>query len=145
MTTGSRAERELLNTLEDDHGFAALRAPSSGGGTDRERPDILAGKRPDQGVPGASRPRVLVIEVKKRTGDWPANVYLDRAEVDALQSFASRFGGSPYVAVRPNRTHSDQDWHVFGAYDIGTTPEGNRAIRTDDLPGATLSEVVGDV
>jgi len=39
---GDRRERELVNRL-DDAGFAVMRAPASGGATQRELPDVLAG------------------------------------------------------------------------------------------------------
>ena len=144
MTSGSRAERELLNTLEDDHGFAAMPAGSSGSGTDRARPDVIAGHRASAGVPGTGGPTVVAIEVKKRTSDWPTNVQLDRGEVEALQSFATRFGARPWLVVRPHRGRSEQDWHCWPVAALGRTDAGNRAIRQADLPGATLAEVVGD-
>ena len=40
--TGSKEERDLVNMLWDV-GFAAMRAPASGGATKRPLPDVLAG------------------------------------------------------------------------------------------------------
>jgi len=141
MTNGFAAERELSNTLEDEHGFAAMPAGGSGSGTDRARPDVLAARRPQAGVPGSSG-TVLCIEVKRRTADWPESVHLDGAEVQALQSFASRAGGHALVAARPHRRRSAQDWHCWPAHALHETDAGNRSIRQADLPGATLAEVV---
>lgn len=144
MSSGYAAERELSNTLEDNHGFAAMPAGGSGSGTDRPRPDVIAGHRAAAGVPGTGGPTVVAIEVKKRTSGWPTNIQLERAEVEGLQSFATRFGARPWVVVRPHRGRSDQDWHCYPVSRLGRTDAGNYAIRQADLPGATLSEVVAD-
>jgi Holliday junction resolvase len=144
MTAGANAERELSNTLEDEFGFRAMPAGGSGSGTDRARPDVIAGRRSETGVPGATSPTLVAIEVKKRTSDWPQAVHLDGAEIRNLWDFASGFGATPWVVIRPHRGRSDQDWHCYPAADLGTTDAGNRAIRQADLPGATLAEVVGD-
>lgn len=142
--SGVNAERELSNVLEDECGFAAMRAPASGSATERARPDVVAGKQLDHGVPGATPARYLVFEVKQRCADWPQNVYLDAEEVRQLQDYAERFGGTPYVAIRPHRSYSQQDWHFVRAYDrrLGRTDGGNWAIRREDLPGLSLTEVV---
>jgi len=142
--SGTSAERELSNILEDDCGFAAMRAPASGGRTARARPDVVAGKRLNTGVPGAKPTRHLVFEVKKRTSDWPQNVYIDGDELRELQDYAQRFGGTPYLAVRPNRRRSEQDWHFVPAADhrLGRTDGGTWVIRREDLPALSLAEVI---
>lgn len=137
------AERELSNILEDEYGFAAMRAPASGARTERARPDVIAGKRLNTGVPGANPTRHLVFELKKRTTDWPQNVYITDDELRQLQEYAQRFGGTPYLAIRPNRRRSEQDWHFFPAanHRLSRTDGGNWALRRHDLPGLSLAEV----
>jgi Holliday junction resolvase len=142
--SGTSAERELSNILEDDCGFAAMRAPAWGGRPPRARPDVVAGKRIESGAPGAAPTRHLVFEVKKRTSDWPQNVYIDGDELRELQDYAERFGGTPYLAVRPNRRRSKQDWHFVPATDrrLGRTDSGTWVIRREDLPALSLAEVI---
>lgn len=142
MTRGHDAERELSNHLEDEHGFAAMPAGGSGSGTDRARPDVIAGHRPTAGVVGQASPTLLAIEVKKRTSDWPCGVHLDGDEATELLDFAARFGATAWLVVRPHRSRSAQDWHCWPITDLGRTNSGNPAIRQTDLPGETLAEVV---
>ncbi|AGM11231.1 Holliday junction resolvase [Haloarcula hispanica tailed virus 2] len=87
MGKGSGGERETVNRLEDEMGWRALRAPGSGSGTDRDRPDVLAGRDG----------RVVMFEVKTSSGK---PVYVGREEVEALQRYAEDFGAEAYIAVR---------------------------------------------
>jgi len=135
MGSGAAAERELSNRLEDDHGWAAMPAGGSGSGTERPRPDVWAAHADHADV---------VVEVKRRTTDWPTNVYFDQAEIDALESFASRAGARPWVAIRPHRGRSDQDWHCLPTAALGQTDGGRFVVRRERLPALGLSEVVGD-
>ncbi len=138
---GSHAERELSNTLEDEYRWAAMPAGSSGSGTKRARPDVLATRRAS--VLGDSGPHGLAIELKRRTQDWPCSVYLDAEEVDALQAFASRGGLRAFVVVRPHRSRSAQDWHCFVTSDLRQTDSGY-SIHQRDLPGMPLERVASD-
>ena len=63
---GARRERELLSNL-NERGYVGLRAPSSGSTTQRELPDIIAGKN------GFS----LAIEVKDSSKD---KIYVDKTK-----------------------------------------------------------------
>ena len=83
---GDRVERSLVKWLYR-HGWAVIRAPASGGATQRELPDVLAG----------NGERVLAVEVKSSRSDA---VYLSSDEVEALERFALSFGALPVVAVR---------------------------------------------
>jgi len=84
---GSRRERELATRL-DEAGFAVLRAPASGSATERELPDVLAG----------DGTHTYAIEAKASGGD---PIYLDEAEVEALQHFADAFGAKPGRVTHP--------------------------------------------
>ena len=112
---GDAAERELLNGLADC-GWTAMRAPASGSATDRDLPDVLAGRDG----------RFLAIEVKASSSD---TVYVDEAEVEALRRFAEDFGADARLAFRFNEKHGDPTYGTdrFGTYLF--PPE--RCYRTD--------------
>lgn len=145
MPDGSATERELVRLLEDDHGWAALRAGASGAATDRNRPDVLALRRRPSPAPLAkhatSDTEAAAIEVKKAPLGTP---HLDGAEVAALREFARRAGATAYVVVRPDLRRHDQ-WHVFETAALHRTDGGNYSVRQADLPGDSLAEVFGDV
>ena len=94
---GDRRERELVNEL-DEAGFAVMRAPASGSATDRELPDVLAGRTDrcssrsnEQGAESDtdSEPLFYAIEAKSSSGN---PIYLTGEEVEALVYFARNFG-----------------------------------------------------
>lgn len=99
--SGSRYERELVNRLDTD-GWAAMRCPTSGAGTDRDLPDVLAG-RPAAEVPTDTGRKwrcvseTLAIELKQRS---EKRVYVDAAEVAALERFADAFGATAMIGAR---------------------------------------------
>ena len=74
---GSAEERDLVHKLWD-RGFAAMRAPASGGATKRPLPDVLAG----------NGKLYLAIEVKTTTKD---KVYIDEPQITALCEFSKIF------------------------------------------------------
>jgi len=82
MGNGDAAEREVVNRLEDEMDWRALRAPSSGSATERERPDVLAGRDG----------RTVVFEVKKSSGD---PIYVTHEEIQALREYGEDFGADP--------------------------------------------------
>lgn len=82
MGNGDASEREVVNRLEDEMDWRALRAPSSGSATERERPDVLAGRNG----------RTVVFEVKKSSGD---PIYIGHEEVEALREYGEDFGCDP--------------------------------------------------
>ena len=99
---GDRRERELVNRL-DDTGFAVMRAPASGGATQRELPDVLAG----------NGNVFYAIEAKSSAGD---PIYLTGEEVEALVYFSQNFGAKPKIGVRFDR----EDWYFFHPADVPT-------------------------
>jgi Holliday junction resolvase len=124
---GDRRERELVNLL-DEHGFAVMRAPSSGSATERDLPDVLAG---DGGT-------FYAIEAKSSSG---RPVYLDGEEVEALVYFARNFGAKPRVGVRFDR----EDWYFFHPGDLHVTDGGNYRVKKETAlaEGTDLAELVG--
>ena len=121
---GSRRERELTNLL-DERQWAVMRAPSSGAGTQRELPDVLAG----------NGTRFVAIEAKASSGD---PIYVDGEEVDALRFFAENFGADPLLGVRFDYC----DWAFFAPDDVYQTDGGNYRIKKDVLDdGLTLPEL----
>jgi len=125
---GDRRERELVNRL-DDAGFAVMRAPASGGATQRELPDVLAG----------NGDAFYAIEAKSSAGD---PIYLTGEEVQALVYFAQNFGAKPRIGVRFDR----EDWYFFHPGDCYTTDGGNYRVKKETAlaDGTDLPELAGD-
>ena len=116
---GSRYERELVNRFESC-GWGALRCPSSGGGTDRELPDILAGlafEGPSKDYPIS---RALAIELKSGKS---TTLYVDKEEVYALRSFAESFGATPLLGARFTTQASSTDIYLVKPEDARMTPK----------------------
>jgi len=85
--TGRRYERRLVNEL-DGAGFEVVKSPSSGSGTGRDQPDLLAGS--------ARTGLVVAVEAKSTRKDAYT---VEEAEADQLERFAEHFGAEPVVAV----------------------------------------------
>ena len=116
---GSRYERELVNRFES-LGWGALRCPASGGATDRELPDILAGlafEGPSKDFPIS---RALAIELKSGKS---TTLYVDRDEVKALRSFAQSFGATPLLGARFTTQASSTDIYLVKPEDARMTPK----------------------
>ncbi len=105
---GARRERELLSIL-NENGYVGLRAPSSGSTTQRELPDVIAGKD------GIS----LAIEVKASSKD---KIYVDKTEIDDLKTFSDAFGSEYYLAVKFNYC----DWMFFKEDELHETDKSYR-------------------
>lgn len=138
---GSDRERELVNTLAA-FGYIVLRIPASGSATDRDLPDVIAGK---DGV-------FYAFEVKASGGD---PIYLTGEEVAALEWFSEGFGAKPRIASRFDTEHGDPEYgedalpifvHEIG--DLHETDGGNYRIKKDESRWGTrldaLPEVDGD-
>ncbi|MBD3192380.1 MAG: Holliday junction resolvase [Candidatus Heimdallarchaeota archaeon] len=85
---GIQAERDLVHRFWSE-GFAVLRAPASGGGTDLPRPDLIVGS--------VERQRFFVLEIKtiKRKV-----LYLQAEQIEGLIEFANRLGFEPVLGVK---------------------------------------------
>lgn len=85
---GFAHERDLVRRFWS-YGFAAVRAPASGSKVKRVvYPDVVA----------VYKGRVIAAEVK--TIRKPRCVYIDKNRVEKLREFATRAGGSAYIAVK---------------------------------------------
>jgi Holliday junction resolvase len=141
---GDRRERELVNEL-DEAGFAVMRAPASGSATDRELPDVLAGRadrsahRSERGDSqstesggsddsGSSEPLFYAVEAKSSSGD---PIYLTGEEVEALVYFARNFGAKPRIGVRFDR----EPWYFFHPADLYVTDGGNYRVKRETAVG----------
>ena len=116
---GSRYERELVNRFES-LGWGALRCPASGGATDRELPDILAGLALDGPSKDFPISRALAIELKSGKS---TTLYVDRDEVKALRSFAQSFGATPLLGARFTTQASSTDIYLVSPEDARMTPK----------------------
>lgn len=117
---GSRYERRLVNTL-DEAGYGVMRSPGSGGGTEREQPDVLAGREGER----------VAIELKY-VGEGDDYTYLSAEEVAALRRFGEIFHAVPRVAGRWWRDAS------FYLYDLDElerteTDSGNYRLEREAL------------
>lgn len=122
---GSRTERELVQLL-DAAGFAVIRAPASGGATDRDLPDVLAGNGRE----------FYAIEAKSSGSD---HIYLTGEEVESLVYFAINFGAKSRIGVR----FDSEDWYFFHPDDLYTTKSGNYRVKKERAlsDGVSLEEL----
>lgn len=124
---GDNRERELVNMLDDDD-FAIMRAPASGGGTQRELPDVLAGNARD----------FYAIEAKS-SSDNP--IYVSLREIADLIYFALKFGAKPRIGARFDR----EEWYFFHPSELHCTNSYSRRVKKDDLSdGCSYSDFVSD-
>lgn len=124
---GSRRERELATRL-DEAGFAVLRAPASGSATERELPDVLAG----------DGTHTYAIEAKASGGD---PIYLDEAEVEALQHFADAFGATALVGAR----FDYHGWAFFAPAQLYRTDSGNYRVKKERIETADGIDALAEV
>ncbi len=124
--TGSDTERTLVNALTAT-GWRAIRAPASGGGTDRDLPDVLAGRA----HPDTQRNETWAIEVKTTHAH---NCYVTESEDIALNKFAVGFGGAtPLFAVKfSSRGQRRRIW-LLDPDDCPITDDGHRALNKDGI------------
>lgn len=106
------------------YGWAMVRAPSSGSATQREQPDIVAGR-------GGRHGPYVAIEVKSTSGEY---VYLQGDERDALVEFANTFGATPMVSCRfkGKGKHRGRVHYVVPLAALHRTPKGYYGIKLAD-------------
>lgn len=124
---GSVEERDLVNKLWDA-GFAAMRAPASGGATKRPLPDVLAG----------NGKIYLAIEVKSTRQD---HIYIDNEKINNLQEFCNIFGATPYIGAKFIR----KPWRFVKIEDLHITRSENYRVNTDLAfsKGLDFEEIIG--
>jgi Holliday junction resolvase len=124
---GSKEERDLVHLLWKK-GFAAMRAPASGGATKKPLPDVLAG----------NSKKYLAIEVKTTSKDL---IYVDSSQIDGLIEFSKIFGAEPYLGIKFKQTN----WIFLKPDSIAKTKSQNYKIEKKLVIeiGLDLDEVVG--
>lgn len=120
---GSRYEREIVGYCRDA-GYGALRIPSSGSATTRDLPDVLVG-HPDMGLSN-----LLAIECKSGSA---TTLYVDGAEVDALESFAQTWGATAYLSARRTTRGTDTRHYLVRPADARQTDGGNYGLPSAEL------------
>lgn len=139
MSNYSQKERDLIEILEDELGFAAMRCPASGGATSRDLPDVLAGRptaeptHTDMVDTPIVWSDVWAFEVKYRTNE---TCYCSQADRKHLVDFAEAFGAKPAFAIRWNANqgfaHGDTSWYVVDP-DLMPETEKNLRINYDEI------------
>lgn len=111
-------ERLLANHL-DSEGFHVMRAPSSGGGTKRDLPDIFWAKATEMPKAG---------ELKTTKGNV---VYYTEEEVSALKGFANAFSAQARLVARYKQ---DTTYYCHRIKDARRTDSGRYAVDRDITP-----------
>lgn len=146
---GTRAERAVVNALDRD-GWTVVRTPASGGATQRDLPDLVAGTMTDAfeeayTVPDGSAlahdtswSLRIAAEVKYRSSGSRLNC--SGEEVSALRRFAERFAAYPVIITR---WKGDTTAFVVSAHDLDETDGGNYSIsasQSEQLAQFAISE-----
>ena len=126
---GDRAERWLVNTVEDEFGGYAQRTGASGGATSRNRPDVIVMQDSE----------AWFVEVKSRTHP---DTRFSKEEVHDLQEAAERAGATPLLLVRPSFNKYDQ-CHAFEPEELKENDK-SYSIVNRMLPGRSVGEILTD-
>lgn len=138
---GAARERELVNRFRHA-GWGALRLPSSGSATDRELPDVLAG-RPVP-IPGRDGPFSTVVAIELKSGK-ATTLYVDDYEVDALRTFAQQWGARPFLAARfTSQGSGTETWLVPPDDARGPTDGGRYGLPQADIEDRAAVVVTDD-
>jgi Holliday junction resolvase len=101
-----------------------MRAPASGGATERELPDVLAG----------DGEAFYAVEAK---ASGTQSIYIEEREVDELEYFSESFGATALIGVRFNVTHGDPaygddanpGWYFLHPTNMYRTDSGNYRVK----------------
>lgn len=113
MKKGIDKERDLVNYL-DFKGFRAVRVAGSGGGTKKDRCDILAG----------NGNKIYAIELKSSSKD---RIYINKAQIRELYRFSRGFGAIPVIAVK----FTYEPYKFIDFNDFIYTKRGNYCIKRE--------------
>jgi len=106
MSNG-RFERQLVGIL-DSKGYHIMRAPSSGGGTKRNLPDLFWSKLDESAI---------AAELKTTSKE---KAYYTSEEVESLREFAAAFSAHPRLVARYK---GDTAFYLADPTDVHRTPE----------------------
>lgn len=169
MSDIGRYEREFVNTLAEA-GYGAMRCPASGGGVDRELPDVLV-SRPraaprecigdvglteqatigNDGTPYGTLAEVWAVEHKSGKA---TTLYVEsgdedeRGEVEELEQFAEWFGARPLLAARFKRQNTDRRHYLVPPENARMTDGGNYGLPECDIEDravAVVNSTTGEV
>lgn len=139
---GSRTERQLVNTIEDETDLVANRIDFGGGGgfhSPHDMGDIIAGRAidatPENGDEIQTLTDLYLIEEKYKATD--ANPYLQEKseKIDPFVQFSLAIGATPVLAVRWS---SNLDWspgaqHLLkNAMEVRCTDAGNWSVKPEE-------------
>ncbi|BAW31973.1 MAG TPA: Holliday junction resolvase Hjc [Methanothermobacter sp.] len=124
---GYKEEVDLVKIFWDN-GFAAIRAPASGGATKKPLPDVIAG----------NGERYLAIEVKTTSKD---RIYIDSKKIEGLLKFSKIFGAKPYIGVK----FKYKKWFFLPVDDLEITVQKNYKIDLELAlrKGLDIYELIG--
>lgn len=127
---GIDKERDLINFLEY-HNLKAIRTAGSGGGTNKDRPDIIAGD--------INKNIVYCIELKSTSKDF---IYINQKQVKGLINFTNNFllNAVPVIAIKFNY----MPYYFLSIHDLKSTKKGNYRIIKQDLNGFKNRLVIPD-
>lgn len=135
---GSHRERELVNRFRDA-GWGALRLPSSGSATDRELPDVLAGRLDSlrfyvngDGIDLIeTKSELLAVELKSGAD---TTLYVEAHEVENLRTFAQTWGARPLLGARfTSQASGTATWLVSPDEARGPTASGLYGLPVSDI------------
>lgn len=128
---GDRAERKLVNYIEDELGYYAQRTTASGAATDRNRPDVIAIKAESE------HPKIFFIESKARDRGY---CRFSKSEIYDLEEASERAGAEAVVAIRPDLRSHDHI-HCFTTDELKEN-DNSFAVTKSDLPGRSVKELL---
>lgn len=117
MGSGSDREREAASQIYDS-GLSVMRSPSSGGGTQREQPDLAVWETD----------RVYAFESKYGGADV---LYVEEEEVDKLRTFNTTTD-VPTAEALIARFKRDTTFYVTTPEQVDRTPSGTFRLVKDD-------------
>ena len=147
---GSRYERELVNAFRDA-GWGALRLPASGGATERELPDVLAGRSTGSGSiesyvdgnPWDSVPLTEAWAIEAKAGK-ATTLYVDAEEVEALRTFAEIWGARPLLGARSTRQGTPTAHYLVPPERARVTDSGTYGLPIDGIEDRAYAVVGSD-
>ena len=147
MSNLGRYEREFVNTL-DSIGYGIMRCPGSGGGTDRELPDVLVGR--PRAVPRESVGPLGVRDVSGRLSElWAVEhksgqdttLYVTAREVEDLREFADAWGARVLLGARFKRQNEDRRHYLVPPENARMTDGGNYGLPESDIEDRAVAVV----
>lgn len=131
---GTRGEKKVVSWFED-HGWFAQRTGGSGGGTDRDRGDVMA-MRPNQ----YGRSDVVAVEVKNRG----ATVRFGKDEIEQLERVGEKTGALSLYVTKPDLRKKEHD-HMY-AFTSQELKENKKSYSVTNkmIPGPSIQDQIDE-